>query len=368
MLRMYFIALLGFIYCGGAVAKTQLWLSDQPPEKSLLKSMQRSHGGFVHVENDVYVKQLWLRKGDSLFKSTFAEPASDNFRVMDTQQNVAEPTIEHGANTHSIRFKMPDEGYYNAYYTERAIENGILTVATAKAEVLKHSCRLGHNYDRKLVNPNQWNDASLEIVRLRLPEEDFHTRIQSGNRLKFSVLHKGQPVEGAQVTLETQQGWLNTSTTDQNGIASFQVIQDNFPLETNDDGAEFIGKPKVKTSGNSDSPWARNHSSEHASEHAASGSGESKWGGDRAARQQDTFLVHAEYTHDEAGEFDGQPYRQIAYSVSMTGSYSPNVHVDQSKSLGLVYASTGFLILGIGTTVYRRRRIKPFKEVGFDET
>ncbi len=51
----------------------------------------------------------------------------------------------------------------------------------------------------------------------------------------------------------------------------------------------------------------------------------------------------------------------------MTGSYSPNIQVSQSKSMGLIYASAGFLTVGVGATVYRRRRIKPFKEVDFDE-
>jgi len=410
MNRFPLIALVCAMFSTGADANTQLWLSDQPPDKSLLQKMQRSHGGYVYVEHDVYVKQLWLRKGDSLFKSSYAESVADNFEVLDTQKNISKPVVEHDANSHSIRFQMPDEGFYNAYYTERSVADNVLNVTTAKAEVLKHSCRLGHNYDRKLVNPNQWADAPMEIVRLRLPEEDFHTNIHSGALLKFKVFYKGRPVSGAQVKLETQKGWINTKTTDRDGIAAFQIIQDNFPVEakpeTQGAGAEANAadvKPSPEGEG-----WVRGNqnkekslfesphpsllpegegahalkstalgsegadhkssepATEKSSEHAEHGSGK-KGGGGHEMRQKDNFLVHAEYTADENGDLNGAPYRQAVYSVTMTGSYMPNVQVDQSRPQALMYASAGFLVLGGSAVLYRRRRIKPFKEVSFDE-
>ena len=79
------------------------------------------------------------------------------------------------------------------------------------------------------------------------------------------------------------------------------------------------------------------------------------------------FLVTAEYTAPETGVLDGKPYQQTTYSTSMTGSYTANITVAQSKQWALLYASGGILTLGIGATMYRRRRIKPFKEVSFDE-
>ncbi|MGZ8907713.1 MAG: hypothetical protein ACXW1Z_25475 [Methylobacter sp.] len=359
MNRFPLIALVCAIFSTGANANTQLWLSDQPPDKSLLQKMQRSHGGYVYVEHDVYVKQLWLRKGDSLFKSSYAESVADNFEVLDTQQKISKPVVEHGENSHSIRFQMPDEGFYNAYYIERSVADNVLNVTTAKAEVLKHSCRLGHNYDRKLVNPNQWADAPMDIVRLRLPEEDFHTNIHSGALLKFKVLYKDRPVSGAQVKLETQKGWVNTKTTDRDGIAAFQIIQDNFPVEA---------KPETRGVGAEGADHKPSEpATEKSSEHAEHGSGKKGGGGGHEMRQKDNFLVHAEYTADENGELNGAPYRQAVYSVTMTGSYMPNVQVDQSRSQALMYAGAGFLVLGGSAVLYRRRRIKPFKEVSFDE-
>ncbi|MDD2759381.1 MAG: hypothetical protein PHH11_03685 [Methylomonas sp.] len=368
-------------------AEAALWFSDQPPDKRLMKDMKRSHGGHVFMENEVYVKQLWLRKGESLMESAYAEPARTDFKLVDTKQVLSVPdTLESGGHS-AIRFKMPDEGYYNAYYSERSVENGVLKVDAAKAEILKHNCRLGHNYDRALVNPNRWRDAPLDIVRLRLPDEDFHTRIRSGNLLKFLVLHQGRPAAGAKVRLETQKGWINVTRTDAEGVASFQVIQDNFPVEE-DEAERFVAKPAEKEAAGAEKPadkragkkdglqtedgepskWQANKEAgehaEHKGDHSEHKEAASRWGGDR---REDHFLVRVDYQTDEAGSYQGQAYDKIHYSAAMTGSYAPNVQVSQSKSLGLIYASAGFLTVGVGATAYRRRRIKPFKEVDFDE-
>ncbi|MEJ2620263.1 MAG: hypothetical protein P8163_08365, partial [Candidatus Thiodiazotropha sp.] len=45
-----------------------------------------------------------------------------------------------------LLFNMPDEGFYNAYLTQRLIVDDKLEITTAKAVVLKHSCREGHDH------------------------------------------------------------------------------------------------------------------------------------------------------------------------------------------------------------------------------
>jgi hypothetical protein len=341
---------------GASYANNQLWLSDQPPDKKLFKELRRSHGGLVRVEDEVYSKQLWLRKGDGLFKSPYLNSVAGTVHVIDTQQKVIEPAIEQVGNSPSIRFKMPDEGFYNVYYTEQSVDNNMLTVATAKSEVLKHSCKLGHNYDRALVNPNQWTDAPLEVIRLRLPDEDFHTSLQSGIQLQFSVLYKGKPASGAVVKLETQKGWINTTTSNDKGIASFQLVQDNFPDEEKDEveAAYDTSKPEAKAP-------EQSKGDEHAGHHGQHGEGK------YASMQSDNFLLNVEYTVPETGELNGKPYKEALYTLSMAANYKPNTQGMKLKTQGLMYGSAGFLTLGVGTALYRRRRIKPFREVGFDE-
>lgn len=182
-------------------------------------------------------------------------------------------------------------------------------------------------------------------MRLRLPEEDFHTRIQSGNDLQFNVLFKGKPISGGLVKLETQKGWMKTTQTDDKGIARFQVIQDNFPKDE-DEKAE-AKKPDTKD--------------QHG------GKKKGGWSGGHTMPPENKFLVTAEYSVPETGNLDGKAYQHAQYSVTLTGSYSANKTVSESKQWALLYASGGALTLGIAATVYRRRRIKPFKEVSFDE-
>lgn len=355
------LVFLGMLACGIAQANSQIWLSDQPPDKRLFKEMRRSHGGYVFIEDKVYIKQLWLRKGDSLKRSPYTVSQDDSFTVLDINKTPLDVAVQHEEKGDSIRFKMPDEGYYNAYYTERALEGDTLFVNTAKTEVLKHSCREGHNYDRKLVIPNQWDGAPLEIVRVRLPEEDFHTRLRSGVDLNFKVLHEGKPVQGAVVKMESHKGWLNSTVTDKDGIAEFQMIQDHFIKEESEDDqllAKFLGDNKAEQAGKKGGYKAKDNQDEQPKPR-------SSW--ERNARPRDSFLLNAEYTTDEAGEWHGQPYRQTVYTVTMPGTYEPNILVAQSKKWGLAYFSAGLLILGVGTFWYRRRRIKPFQEVAFDE-
>ncbi len=310
----------------------QLWFSDQPPDKSLIKKMRMRHGGYVHIENGVDVKQLWLRKGDSLEKSAYLESAEGEYQLLNVQADLNQPLINDGEQQ-SIRFPMPDEGYYNAYFTERLVSNNTLKVKTAKAEILKHNCRNGHKYDRDLVNPQQWTEAPLDIVRLRLPEEDFHTRIRSGSVLKFQVYHLGKPVSGANVKLETKQGWTKSTQSDEQGIASFQIIQDNF---FDADKAEKAGK-KVE----------RGH------------------GG--RVRIKDSYLVTAEYLTDEAGILNEKAFSKTEYSVSSTGRYYPQELAKKSSAQALWFMSAGMLVMGVGGYSYRKRRVKPFKEESFDE-
>ncbi|MBM4207485.1 MAG: DUF4198 domain-containing protein [Gammaproteobacteria bacterium] len=356
-----------FVAClqasSSAYAVTQLWFTDQPADRRLLKDLHNSHGGLVSIENDVYVKQLWLQQGAGLHDSGLQQAQGGKFHLLDAGGNLMEPVLE----PEGMRFKMPDEGFYNAYYTEQVLANQVLNIATAKAEVLKHNCRLGHNYDRALVNPHQWDAAPLDIIRLRLPEEDFHTRIQSGNTLKFRVLHLGKPASGATVKLETEKGWSKTTRTDEQGMARFQIIQDSFATdETAESGS---GKPDADSVKQQRPPksWG-NKQAENQEHNADHGSQQREGrGGEHQRHNNDRFLVSATFSSPDVGELDGKPYRQVDYSVAMTGRYTVNIQAAKGTSEALMFSSAGFLTLGVSAALYRRRRIKPFKEISFDE-
>jgi len=312
---------------------SKLWFTDQSPDREMVKKMQMRHGGYVHVVDGVDVKQLWLRQGESLAKSTYVTSATGEYVGVDVQENIHVPQMDSANKQQSIRFPMPDEGFYNSYFVERLVNNNTLVVMSAKAETLKHNCRNGHKYDRDLVKPQTWSDAPLDIVRLRVPEEDFHTRIRSGTQLKFLISHYGKPISGITVKLETKQGWINSAESDEKGIARFQIIQDNF---FDAKKAENEGK-KVE----------RGH------------------GG--RVRIRDSYLVSAEYQTNETGSLDGLAYKQTEYTVTTTGRYYPQKFASESSEQALWFVSAGMLVMGVGGYSYRRRRVKPFKEEEFDE-
>lgn len=326
-------ALMCLIFSSKLSASTpQRWFSDQPPDKSMQENMRMRHGGYVHVVGDVDVKQLWLRQGESLQQSSYLGSTEGEYVLLDVQEKINTPQVEN-SEQQSIRFSMPDEGFYNAYFTERLVNNNKLAVITAKAEILKHNCRNGHKYDRSLVNPQNWDKAPLDIVRLRVPDEDFHSRLRSGTQVDFRILHHGKPVSGASVKLETKKGWINTALSDDKGIASFQIIQDNF---FDAKKAEKEGK-KVE----------RGH------------------GG--RVRVRDSYLVTAAYSTNEAGLLGDSSYSQTEYTVSTTGRYYPHQLASKSSEQALYFASAGMLVMGVGGYGYRKRRVKPFKEEHFDE-
>ena len=328
------LAFMSLLFSGHVCANkaSVFWFSDEPPDKSLLKNMQRRHGGFVQVVNGVDTKQLWLKQGDSLENSDYAPLETGQYKLLDVKnrEHIPQPVQSRFA---SIRFPMPDEGFYNNYFVNRKLDGDKLLVVTAKAEVLAHNCRNGHKYDRSLVNPHHWTEAPLEIVRLRLPEEDFHTRIRSGTRVSFQVFHQNQPVKGADVRFETKKGWIKTAKTNAEGIVTFQIIQDNF---FDAEKAEKEGK-KVE----------RGH------------------GG--RVRFKDRFLVTARYRTDESGTLQNKVYNSTEYIVATTGRYYPQQLGSKSSEQALWFGSLGMLVTGGSFYAYRRRRIKPFKEEQFDE-
>lgn len=322
----------------------------------MLKDMRRMHGGYVHMVDEVAVKQLWLRKGDELHQSTYLDAADGDYSLLSVQQALNKPqVIAEGKN--SIRFSMPDEGFYNAYYTEQNVSDNILEINTAKAEILKHNCGNGHKYDRGLVKPQNWSDAPLDIIRLRQDDEDFHTRLRSGTDVKFKILHQGQPAIGAKVKLETNKGWIKIARTDDQGIATFGVIQDNFFDPNHDKKKPEAKKVDWKKLAAKNAEKKSTHSKEQKVERGHGG----------RIRVVDHYLVSAEYLIDQDGTLNNQPYQKTRYSVTSIGRYYPRKLASNSSAQGLLFTSAGMLVMGVGGYSYRKRRVKPFKEETFDE-
>ena len=217
----------------------------------------------------------------------------------------------------------PVHGASNVYVVEQGVDDHVLIVRTAKWITMHHSCSWGHNgkFDQTLIHPQPLASIPFEIVVDDLWDSNFHAKVTSGNKLHISVLSYGKPVAGARVTLITDKGWSKKVVTDQDGMASVQLIRDYYPTS-----------------------WTMF---------------------DRTHRGQ--FLVTACYDADQKGDYHGEPYERIRYVATLPWMYSPSERDYSSYSYGLLIVTLAMTVSGAGIYAFRERRKRPYKRIVFDE-
>lgn len=313
-----------------------LWLSDQAP--------RRTGGGARHGGNPmgggnpmaamggsdamaemggmpgrVQKKRLWLRSGSNP-QTAGSVPASEPVLLLDAQQQASTLEVEAHGGPYNVTFPMPEPGVYNAYFVRRAVDQETLAVTVAKAEVMRSAGHSTVEGEDRLMVPRIDSRVPVEIVRERKDKEGLFTRINYGDVLAFQVLRDGKPVQNARVTFTSGQGWSNSAQSDEDGRASFVVIRDYFP-----EWREF----------------------------------------DR--RHRETFVVSASFPLDQTGEWQGTPYRSVRYTTTLAGAYYPAIEDYESYAWGLGIAVVALLFSGTAIYLYRRRRVRPYREVSFDE-
>lgn len=307
----------------GAQAAEPFWLSDAPPDGKAASRQHKAHGGpLERGKRGINNKRLWLRSGHTLASAAYTDGAQNlsPALLLSPSQKTTELMPQAQDGRYNLLFPMPEEGFYNVYLKQQRVVDGRLELAIAKAEVLKHSCREGHDHVQSKMPPNHAPKMPLEIVRERLPKEDFHTRIGYGDELVFRVLTRGEPVADAEVTLHTATGWRKTARSDDEGRVHFTVIRDYFPA------------------------WEVFES-----------------------RHRQAFLATAVFETDGAGQFDGTPYAGTRYVSTLAGHYYPSTRDYRSYAYGLLIGLFALTFTGLGVYLYRRRRMRPFREVHFDE-
>jgi hypothetical protein len=317
-----------------------LWLSDVAPKRAK-KAADAGHASHdktgKHQDNmDAVIggeegdnmhsgdKRLWLRQGDDLAKAGYVSAAvlSSEFNLIDAKGNRSQVVQTPMGGLAHANFEFEEKGFYNAYLVHESVQDGVLRTQLAKAEMLNGSCCM----KARDVDPAQKKAISdptlpLEIVREHKPDELLFTRIVSGDKINFTVNRLGKPLAGAPVTLLTQQGWQKKTVSDENGRVEFTMIRDYFPA------------------------W-----------------------NDFKRRTKESFLVVAETEAAVSGQLQGQPYAKVAYRATLSGKYSPTPHDYKSYAWGLGIVVFVLAFGGLGVYLYRRRRVKPFKEVRFDES
>lgn len=309
---------------GGAI-----WLSDSPPARGdgAARGGMAGMGGMAMGgdRSGPPSKRLWLRAGSDPQKSGFAredaDAASETLLVRPQGPLEGEALPPPADGKKNLAFDMPVQGYYRVYASSRKLQGETLNISVAKAEIANFS-RGGDEEERALalVAPRILESAPIEIVREKAADEKMFFQLKSGDEQAFVVLQKGLPVQGARVRFVSHEGWSKEALSDEQGRVSFQVIRDYFPA------------------------WD-----------------------DFKKRFKASYLIIAEANAAEKGVFKDQPYSSVRYQATLAGNYYPSPNDYRSYAWGLGIGLLIVLFCGTAVYLYRRRRVKPFQEVRFDD-
>lgn len=308
-----------------------IWISDMPPMRGDGVRPEGSRGGGMPgmdmggMGGAPRTKRLWLRSGTDPQKSSFYREDADALpeRLLVTPNGKPEgeslPPAEEGRK--NLSFEMPAQGFYRLYVTTRKLQGEILSVSVAKAEIGNFTHDADDEERAKAVLGNRvLETAPIEIVRERPTNESPFFRLLSGDNPTFIILQKGLPTAGVRVRFVSHQGWSKEAVSDEQGRVSFQIIRDYFP------------------------PWS-----------------------EFQKRFKATFLIIAEADAAESGRHNEQPYTSVRYQATLAGSYYPSPDDYRSYAWGLGVSLLIVLFCGVAIYLYRRRRVKPFQEVRFND-
>lgn len=329
---------LAVVAISGSAAATGdlLWLSEAPPKRSKIagevgpttvgktgESLDAAIGGEDGGNLHGGSKRLWLRLGDDPAKADYLSAADSplDIELLDARGQRSRVALAPANGLAQARCEFSDLGFYNAYLSRSQVQERQLRVQLAKAELLKGSCCMKPGdvppeQTQAIHDPAQ----PLEIVREHEPDEKLFTRIVSGDQIVFTIRRLGQPAPGVPVTLMTQEGWQKRLVSDKEGRARFTMIRDYFPA----------------------------------------------WNEFRRLTKR-TFLAVAEVEENSSGSSDGQTYDRILYQATLSGRYAVSPYDYKSYAWGLGVTLFVVSFGGLGVYLYRRRRLKPFKEVRFDD-
>jgi hypothetical protein len=308
-----------------------LWLSLSPPVSAAASdwedgnasvSVSRSKGarpGHESEHRPTPFRKYWLNTSD-------VSPDAGAYVLRPDGSSVEIPLKFDEAP--SISFKTPlgdgpTHGANYVYVVDRKVAHGTLVIRVAKWLTIHHSCGWGHKHrvDAERMTSLSLTAVPFDMVINSLWDENFHSRVKSGDRLDIKVLHNNLPVKGALVSITTEEEWTREEKTGSDGTASMQMIRDHYPA---------------------------------------------KWSEFKKDRKN-SFKVVSRYETKLEGMYLNQPYDRVQLVATFPWRYYPAGTDYSSYSCGLLIGTFSFGIGGAGIYAYRERRKKPFKKIVFDE-
>lgn len=293
-------------------------------------AMKHNHAGGTEVDGTGEVvdnthsgsKRVWLRRGNAPLSSGYIGTGRDSetLTMLSLEGVLPDAVMQVENGRLNAKIELPDMGFYNAYLTQSMVHGDMLHVQIAKSELLHGSCSAKAVDEEAVAKPIINANTPLELVREHYPNEGLFTRIVSGDTVNFVVMSYGKPVAGATVSMTTQNGWSNSKTSADDGRVSFTMIRDYY------------------------TPWL-----EFKKYH------------------KQTFLMTADLHVPDKVVSNGVVYGSAHYTSTLAGSYYPSPHDYRSYAWGLGIGLFVIVFGGVAIYLYRRRRLKPYKEVRIDD-
>lgn len=274
-----------------------------------------NHGG---ARGRVATKEVWPIFEDSEGKKNCLGDVGSELYLLDANLNSTKVTASKDAGCKSVTFEMPDNGYYNLFYINKATQDNTLYITTAKYEFMRFNHSNDAIYDKEKMDAHTIKETPFDILRVRDEDETFYHNLYSGENLRVQALLNSKPIEGANITLLTKTGWSKSLKTDKDGIATFTLLEDYFP------------------------EWDK-FDKRHKSE----------------------FLLSSSYEQDINNSSDG--YKKIIYNATYPSYYYPDSSQYRSYAYGLSAALITIIVCAFAIYMYRQRRQNPFKEISFNE-
>lgn len=215
-------------------------------------------------------------------------------------------------NKATANYKTAQGGNYRIVaYRDAGMQNGLSTHLYGFYEFMAHGDKPG------LKQPSVEERAGyfkgrpeFEITR-EYEDEGERYRSRTGNMARLVVSFRGKPLSGIPVTLITSQGWRQTKSTNDDGMAVFTLIKEDFP------------EGKVDK------------------------------------RKSSLYIARASYLASRRGKEGTGADGSAMYTASMSIRVSPSAYEWESHSTA--YLVTIFTVGAAGTAIAIRRRRKKMK-------
>ena len=276
------------------------------------------------IEQKIGYKALILKNGDLQDAAQVSDLNLSKVLVRDFDDSLANGNILDNI----IEVATPNKGSYHIFFEQKNVENSVLNVVATTIRVYNKDANIqdsvlkeirgktvGSHYDKPPLK-----ELDFEVVMLKpIKKHQINCCLWSGDIAQFKIYYKGVLADKIPLKVFTQTRWNSFVKPGKDGLVSFEI-----PRTT----------------------YEKAHDSKRTSE---------------------KMIVEANYTVDESGEYLGEQYSKIKYSMSMPLTFSSSP-LEYSSQLSGFYVVIGvMLVFSLGIYYYRRKKKKEPKEIWFDE-